>query len=329
MTNAPTPSAVAESLRLSPYPLLAVDVDDLAILGANEAAYDLLGRTPNSLEGVPTSDVVSTSDRPAAEASLKLLASGAIDGYRALRHFHNPGGAEFRANAWVRLTNLDGNRVALATLEPETTAHPWALFQSNVRIALAVTDHDWTIERVSSDIQTILGLGPDKYKGSSLLGLLQPVDVQNFMQAVGRVAADGGGATLRMGLRAGNDRWQEVCCLVVTMCQHTPPRLGLAFTLPPDSDVELPSERHRELVIRGSDLLGGMGQLRMCRPSESLSTRQWEILMRLVRGERVRDIADALYLSPSTVRNHLTAIYRRFGVHSQAGLLAKLLQAPH
>ena len=33
-----------------------------------------------------------------------------------------------------------------------------------------------------------------------------------------------------------------------------------------------------------------------------------------------------MYLSPSTVRNHLTAIYRKFGVHSQAALLAKLFR---
>jgi DNA-binding CsgD family transcriptional regulator len=30
-------------------------------------------------------------------------------------------------------------------------------------------------------------------------------------------------------------------------------------------------------------------------------------------------------VSESTVRNHLTAVYRQFGVHSQAELLAKLL----
>ena len=30
----------------------------------------------------------------------------------------------------------------------------------------------------------------------------------------------------------------------------------------------------------------------------------------------MQKIADSLYLSPSTVRNHLTAIYRKFGVHS-------------
>ena len=56
-----------------------------------------------------------------------------------------------------------------------------------------------------------------------------------------------------------------------------------------------------------------------------LSQRQLEILRRLLRGERVPMIARDLFLSQSTVRNHLSAIYRRLGVHSQAELLARLL----
>ena len=44
-----------------------------------------------------------------------------------------------------------------------------------------------------------------------------------------------------------------------------------------------------------------------------------------LRGERVPTIARDLFLSQSTVRNHLSAIYRRVGVHSQAELVARLL----
>jgi EAL domain-containing protein (putative c-di-GMP-specific phosphodiesterase class I)/DNA-binding CsgD family transcriptional regulator len=55
-----------------------------------------------------------------------------------------------------------------------------------------------------------------------------------------------------------------------------------------------------------------------------LSGRQHEIIERLLRGERVPTIARALYLSPSTVRNHLTAIYRKLGVHSQEELIRML-----
>jgi hypothetical protein len=37
------------------------------------------------------------------------------------------------------------------------------------------------------------------------------------------------------------------------------------------------------------------------------------------RGERVLPIARDLYLSQSTVRNHLTAAFQRLGVHFQEG----------
>jgi DNA-binding NarL/FixJ family response regulator len=52
-----------------------------------------------------------------------------------------------------------------------------------------------------------------------------------------------------------------------------------------------------------------------------LTRRQSEVLSRLLDGKRVRSIAGELYVNPSTVRNHLAAIFRRFGVHTQAELL--------
>ena len=54
------------------------------------------------------------------------------------------------------------------------------------------------------------------------------------------------------------------------------------------------------------------------------SERQLEIMDRLVRGERVPTIARALYVSQSTVRNHLSVIFRKLGVHSQEELLRAL-----
>jgi DNA-binding CsgD family transcriptional regulator len=46
----------------------------------------------------------------------------------------------------------------------------------------------------------------------------------------------------------------------------------------------------------------------------------------LLQGERVPGIARSLFLSASTVRNHLTAIFAKFGVHSQEELI-QLLRA--
>jgi DNA-binding CsgD family transcriptional regulator len=52
-----------------------------------------------------------------------------------------------------------------------------------------------------------------------------------------------------------------------------------------------------------------------------LSPRQWEVLTRLLHGDRVPRIAEELFLSQSTVRNHLADIFRKMGVHSQEELL--------
>ena len=57
---------------------------------------------------------------------------------------------------------------------------------------------------------------------------------------------------------------------------------------------------------------------------DELSPRQWEVLQRLLRGERVPGIARALFLSPSTVRNHLTSIFAKVGVHSQEELIQRI-----
>ena len=54
---------------------------------------------------------------------------------------------------------------------------------------------------------------------------------------------------------------------------------------------------------------------------EDLTPRQREVVNRLFRGERVPEIARAMYLSPSTVRNHLANLFRKVGVHSQTEFL--------
>jgi DNA-binding CsgD family transcriptional regulator len=57
---------------------------------------------------------------------------------------------------------------------------------------------------------------------------------------------------------------------------------------------------------------------------EDLTERQREILARLLRGDRVPTISRGMHLATSTVRNHLTTVYRKVGVHSQAELIERL-----
>jgi DNA-binding CsgD family transcriptional regulator len=56
-----------------------------------------------------------------------------------------------------------------------------------------------------------------------------------------------------------------------------------------------------------------------------VSRREREILRSLLAGKWVEDISQALGISPHTVRNHVKALYRKIGVHSQAELLSKFV----
>jgi len=57
-------------------------------------------------------------------------------------------------------------------------------------------------------------------------------------------------------------------------------------------------------------------------PGLDLSPRENEIVELLRQGLRGSEIANALNLSPNTIRNHFKSIFRKAGVHSQVGLLA-------
>jgi DNA-binding NarL/FixJ family response regulator len=59
---------------------------------------------------------------------------------------------------------------------------------------------------------------------------------------------------------------------------------------------------------------------------KQLSPREQEIVHHLYERRRVSTIAQMLYLSPHTVRNHLKSIYRKLRVKSQVDLVAQLLQ---
>ncbi len=59
----------------------------------------------------------------------------------------------------------------------------------------------------------------------------------------------------------------------------------------------------------------------------ALTRREKDVLQLLLEGHRVSSIARRLHLSPQTVRNHLKAIFRKLGAHSQVELIDTLRPA--
>ncbi len=62
--------------------------------------------------------------------------------------------------------------------------------------------------------------------------------------------------------------------------------------------------------------------LRPAAAAAGLSTRQREVLALLAEGVQARGIAARLGLSEATVRNHIRAILRKLGCHSQLEAVA-------
>ncbi|MBO4550038.1 MAG: helix-turn-helix transcriptional regulator [Bacteroidaceae bacterium] len=62
----------------------------------------------------------------------------------------------------------------------------------------------------------------------------------------------------------------------------------------------------------------------ICQPefNSELSKREKEVLRHLYDGLSIEDIADEMYLSPHTIKNHIRNAYARLDVHSRAEFIA-------
>ncbi len=57
-----------------------------------------------------------------------------------------------------------------------------------------------------------------------------------------------------------------------------------------------------------------------------LTDRELQVLQLLVDGASPRDVADALVVSPKTVGNHLTNVYRKLDVHSRTQAITRAIR---
>lgn len=59
------------------------------------------------------------------------------------------------------------------------------------------------------------------------------------------------------------------------------------------------------------------------RPGHTLTEREVEVLRLLASGNRIQEISDSLFLSPKTVKNHLTSVYAKLHVETAAQAVAE------
>ncbi len=86
-----------------------------------------------------------------------------------------------------------------------------------------------------------------------------------------------------------------------------------------------------EMTARGDSILGTANPaISMTVPSTgtlSLTAREVEILQLTVDGQTVSSIAEALIISPKTVKHHLSAIYTKLGVDNRTAAVVHAVRA--
>lgn len=79
-----------------------------------------------------------------------------------------------------------------------------------------------------------------------------------------------------------------------------------------------------ELVIRSHEFSGLLDQIRQSpdQKTQLLTARELEVLQLLAKGRSTEMIADELFISVNTVRNHVASILSKLGVHSKLEAVA-------
>lgn len=310
---------------------------------ANPAAGELVGRSPDALVGVRIVDLLGPRD--AVEEALKALNTGVVESVRTERTVIRPSGEPTDVWVWSRSVEVDNRLTGLSLISPvdqiarlgRDPAAPW---RDLAEVTIGFLGRDLRVLQVSSNVSSILGYKPDELVGKSILDLIDSSGVATHQQgADGTIEVDSLPCRVHMRHRTG--RRIDVRLLIGTPTGREPVERVFALVGPPPENGGSTSDRVAELELRlrriavevqAAGVMEGVRGLPS--PSEipelgELTSRQWEVLSRLMRGERVPTIADGMFLSQGTVRNYLAAIFRKFGVHSQRELLERLSLPEH
>ncbi|CCG02400.1 helix-turn-helix transcriptional regulator [Blastococcus saxobsidens] len=319
------PRAVLDAVASCPLPSLLLAVPSERILAASPVADRIL--CPDGGSAVGRSLEEFTADEPTG--ALELLLEGRLDGYEARRTIVRAGRSE-SVTVWLRLADPRGDRrFAMAFLLPDPTFLGEAIHRPDGMTAEAVvgsTDPHVIVDRISADVQGLTGHEPSDVVGQSLFRLVLPADVTALLGALAQSAATGLGATLAVRVQMYGSVVHR--CQLLTLPLVPAPSFAFAFL---DDDVTAgpltSAVGIRQALWQFDESLRSATSSRLAARSDAvpglnrLSGRELQIVTRLLNGDRVPAIAEALFLSPSTVRNHLSAVFRKLRVASQQELI--------
>jgi len=314
-------------------PLMAIELVRLTVIAITPSALTLVGGTRAQVIGAPAVDLIAPEDRPRAELALTALATGAVDFIKGHGRFIGTRQDEL-TSTWAAALERGGERLALLQISAgdRSERSPLATFlqAEPLELTVGVVDNDWVITTITSGVERLLGVPGVEMVGRRLLGTVDEHDVDRVLRAAATAKADVSiGLMVRM--RTAEESWVDVRAVVGALAD-SPRRFFILAPEPVGRDIRAAKLEAHLRRIAAELQASGVIELAPSVPSlpdlavGGLTPRQWEVLTRLLRGERVATIAEELFVSESTVRNHLSAIFEHVGVHSQAELMAVALR---
>ena len=323
---------IAAAVSRAGLAVVQVDLPTLRVTAVSETAAALVAATPADLAGRPIADFVV--DEPTG--GFPLLATGRLDGIEAPSRLRRVDGTVVDAYVWAHV--LGEQRPArygavMVTTEDKRSTTGALREPAEDQKVIATVDPEWRIDRISVEVEGLLGYRAIDLAGASVLSAVYPSDLPGLLAGLAHVHATGRGSAIRLRVRTKDNQW--LWCRAHLSALEDSPRF--AFTLRPLADPrESATDRTRELEmslarIAHETRAAGLAKLSGTAPVladlpelATLTSREWEIVGALAEGSRVKTIARQLHVRPGTVRNHLSAVYRKLDVGSQAELLERL-----
>ncbi|MCW2672429.1 MAG: Response regulator containing a CheY-like receiver domain and an DNA-binding domain [Frankiales bacterium] len=330
---------IRDLVRESSLPVWLVTLRERRLIEVSDALASMFGTDREQLLQREVTELVV--DQAAARSRIALLASGELDSYRVRGlAYRRADGETFLVDVCLSACSDDEPRrlavgVVLPASEGTGTLGMPANPGTSHAVVLGTVDEHWRIDRISVDVEQLLGYPVSDVVGQSISVLVQPDDLPNLLTVISQGLQGQGGATMRLHVRRADGRSQLCRAQIAPLAGVRAPGFGFALAAedPRVPDVATRAwelEGHLQRIAREIAASGVLAGLLSTPAATSvpamagLSARELEIVSGLVAGERVQMIAKRMFLSQSTVRNHLTSVYRKLGVRSQQELLTLL-----